>query len=127
MIAPMVLAGAGFAVSVPIVQKAVVSAVPPNDIGKASGTLSMNRQLGGAFGLAIVVAAFSYGGGKATPQAFAEGYAAGMGVAALLSLGAAIAGLWLSTGRRVVGGNPESTGARRRDRTEHGTDETGNG
>src|ERR1019366_6748003 len=59
MIVPMVISGCGFAMAIPAVTKSVVSSVAPSDIGKASGTFSTMRQLGGAFGLAIGVAVFS--------------------------------------------------------------------
>jgi EmrB/QacA subfamily drug resistance transporter len=95
MIAPMIAAGAGFAISTPAVQKTVMNAVTPQDIGKASGALSMIRQLGGAFGIALAVAAFAHVGGHATAQAFSHGFTAAIGVAASLSLAGAIAGIWL--------------------------------
>jgi MFS family permease len=99
MVAPMIAAGAGFAISTPVVQKTVVSAARPQDIGKASGALSMVRQLGGAFGIALAVAAFAHVGGHvgghATAQAFSHGFTAAIGVAASLSLAGAIAGIWL--------------------------------
>jgi EmrB/QacA subfamily drug resistance transporter len=95
MIAPMIMAGVGFAMAAPIVQKGAFGATAPDDIGKASGALSMIRQLGGAFGVAVTVAMFGHFGSRATPQAFCEGFAAANIVAALLSLGGAIVGLWL--------------------------------
>jgi len=95
MIPPMILAGAGFAVAVTIAQKAVVGSVAMPDIGKASGTLSTIRQLGGAFGVALTVAVFSRAGSHATPIAFSQGFAAATGVAAMLSLAGAGAGLFL--------------------------------
>ena len=95
LVPPMVAAGFGFALAVPIVQKAVVGAVAPSEIGKASGTLSMIRQLGGAFGLAVAVAAFAHFGDRSGPQPFASGFAAAMEVAALLSLAGAAAAYWL--------------------------------
>jgi hypothetical protein len=101
MIAPMILAGAGFAVAVTIAQKSVVSAVALADIGKASGTLSTIRQLGGAFGVALAVAVFARFGGHATPLAFSQGFAAATAVTALLSLAGAAAGLLLPGARNV--------------------------
>jgi EmrB/QacA subfamily drug resistance transporter len=96
MIAPMILAGAGFAMAVPLVQKGAFAAVAAEDIGKASGALSMIRQLGGAFGVAVTVALFGHFGGRASPRAFCDGFAAAMGAAALLSFVGAIAALWLN-------------------------------
>jgi EmrB/QacA subfamily drug resistance transporter len=99
MVPPMILAGAGFAVAVTIAQRAVVGAVPMPDIGKASGTLSTIRQVGGAFGVALTVAVFARAGSHATPMAFSHGFAAANGVAAMLSLAGAAAGLFLSGAR----------------------------
>jgi EmrB/QacA subfamily drug resistance transporter len=95
MIPPMILAGAGFAVAVTVAQKAVVGAVAMPDIGKASGTLSTIRQLGGAVGVALTVAVFARAGSHTTPMAFSQGFAAATGVAAMLSLAGAGAGLFL--------------------------------
>jgi EmrB/QacA subfamily drug resistance transporter len=106
MVAPMVAAGAGFAIAIPVVQKTVVSAVAPGDIGKASGALSMIRQLGGAFGIAITVAAFARVGGRSTAQAFSDGFAAANSVAGLLSLAGAIAGIWLPARFGIVLSKP---------------------
>ena len=99
LIPPMILAGAGFAVAVTIAQKAVVGSVAIADIGKASGTLSTIRQLGGAFGVALTVAVFARAGSHATPLAFSQGFAAAAGVAAMLSLAGAGAGLFLPATR----------------------------
>jgi EmrB/QacA subfamily drug resistance transporter len=90
MIAPMTISGAGFSLALPAVTKAVVSLVAPADIGKASGTYSTTRQLGGAFGVAILGAVFAAAGGYASARAFSDGYAPAMGVAGALALAAAV-------------------------------------
>jgi MFS family permease len=95
LIAPMLLAGIGVSMAMPATQNAVIGAVPPAAIGKASGTFNMLRQLGGAFGIAILAAVFSAAGSYASPHAFSTGFTRAIGVAALLSLGAAAAGLCL--------------------------------
>lgn len=95
MVAPMIAAGAGFGLAIPIVQKSVVSAVTVAQIGKASGVLSMIRQLGGAFGVALAVAAFALFGSRASAADFSRGFAAAGGVTALLSFAGAIAAVWL--------------------------------
>jgi MFS family permease len=102
MIAPMLLAGCGVSIAMPATQNAVISAVPLAAIGKASATYNMLRQLGGAFGIAILAAVFSAAGSYASPLTFSNGFSRAAGVAALLSLGAAVAGLWLP-GRRASG------------------------
>jgi EmrB/QacA subfamily drug resistance transporter len=100
MIAPMIAAGSGFAMAIPIVQKAVVSAVATSEIGKASGTLSTIRQLGGVFGVAAAVAVFALVGSRTTAERFAHGFAAANGMLGLLSLLGVIAAIWL-TGETV--------------------------
>jgi len=94
MIAPLILAGTGISAALPAAQNAVMSAVAPGQIGKASGTFSTMRQLGGAFGLAIAVAVFSGAGSYASPVAFSDGFAPAIAVSAALSLCGAAAGAW---------------------------------
>jgi EmrB/QacA subfamily drug resistance transporter len=106
LIPPMLLAGIGVSIAMPATQNAVISAVPPAAIGKASGTFNMLRQLGGAFGIAILAAVFSAAGSYASPHAFGTGFAWAVGVAALLSLGAAAAGLCLPGRRGAVAAAP---------------------
>jgi EmrB/QacA subfamily drug resistance transporter len=86
LIAPMVVAGVGISMALPAFQSAVVSAVAPEAIGKAAGVNSTMRQLGGVFGIAILVAVFSGAGGYASAQAFSDGFAPAIGVSAGLSL-----------------------------------------
>jgi EmrB/QacA subfamily drug resistance transporter len=92
---PLVLTGCGGSIAMPAVQNAVLSAVPPSDLGKASGTFNMLRFLGGMLGIAMLVAAFSATGSTASPQAFAAGFSPAMATAAALSLLGAAIGLAL--------------------------------
>ena len=101
LVAPLILAGAGVSMAMPAAQNAVMGAVAPSEIGKASGTFNMARFLGGVFGVAVQVAVFAAIGGFGSPQAFSAGFVPAIGVAAAMSLMAAIAGLWLP-GRRAV-------------------------
>jgi EmrB/QacA subfamily drug resistance transporter len=95
LVIPLIIAGTGVSMALPSTQNAVVSAVAENEIGKASGIFSMLRQLGGAFGVAILAAVFAGFGGFGSAQAFSNGFAPAMGVAAALSLVGAIVGLAL--------------------------------
>ena len=90
------IAGAGVSMALPATINAVVGAVAPADIGKASGVVSMLRELGGVFGIAITVAVFAGAGGYAS---FADGFERAMVVAAALSLAGALAGLALPSRR----------------------------
>ena len=95
MLAPLIISGTGLALALPAVTKAVVGSVPPGDIGKASGVFSTMRQLGGAFGIAILAAVFAAAGSYASPPAFSDGFATAAAAAAGLALAGALAGLAL--------------------------------
>jgi MFS family permease len=99
---PMTLSGAGFALAIPALTKTVVSSVALADIGKASGMFSTMRQLGGAFGVAILVAVFAGSGGYGTAQAFSDGFVPAIAVSAALALAGAVAGTVLR-GERAPG------------------------
>lgn len=94
MIAPMMLAGCGVSAAIPSAINAVTGAVAPPDMGKAAGTNSMLRELGGVFGIAICVAVFAGAGSAASASAFADGFTpAILASAGMALLGAAIATL----------------------------------
>jgi EmrB/QacA subfamily drug resistance transporter len=95
MLAPMMISSAGLGLALPAVTKAVVGSVPPADIGKASGSFSMMRQLGGAFGVAILACVFTTAGGYTSAAAFSAGFAAAIAAAAGLALAGALTGLAL--------------------------------
>jgi EmrB/QacA subfamily drug resistance transporter len=95
LVAPLVLSGAGVALAIPAALGAVMSSVAPQFIGKASGAFSTLRQLGGAFGVAALVAVFSSAGDYGSAAQCSDGFAATIGACAALSLLGATAGLAL--------------------------------
>lgn len=101
LVSPLIVAGMGVSMAMPAVQNAILGAVPPSQAGKASGAFNMLRQLGAAFGIAILVAVFAAAGGYGSAQTFSDGFAPAIGVSAALSLLGAIAGLGLPGRRRV--------------------------
>ena len=102
LVVPMVLAGAGVSLAMPAAQNAAISAVAMTDIGKASGVFNMFRFLGGAFGIAALVAVFDHAGGLGSPQAFGSGFSAAVAVAAVLSAAGGLMGLGLPGRLRAV-------------------------
>jgi len=94
LIAPLIVAGFG-AAAIPAGQNAVVSAVAMQEIGKASGAFNMLRQLGAAFGVAILAAVFAASGSLVSAEAFSSGFAPAMLVSAALSFAGAGAALLL--------------------------------
>jgi EmrB/QacA subfamily drug resistance transporter len=95
LVAPLIVAGAGVSMAMPAAQNAVFSSVAATEIGKASGTFNMLRFLGGAFGIALLVAVFAAAGDVSSAQAFSDGFAVAIGLSAALSLAGAIAGMAL--------------------------------
>ena len=93
VIAPLILTGLGFSMAIPATQSSVLSHVAPQYIGKASGTFTMLRQLGGAFGIALAVAVFARSGSYASAQAFTDGFGPALGSCAALALAGSVAGL----------------------------------
>ena len=101
LVPALVIAGVGVSMSFPAAQNAVVGSVPEAAIGKAAGTNSTMRELGGVFGIALSVAVFAGAGSYASPQAFSDGFVAAIGVSAGLSLLAALAGAALPPRRQA--------------------------
>ncbi|MDX6603905.1 MAG: hypothetical protein QOF23_414 [Solirubrobacterales bacterium] len=92
MVPPMIVAGIGVSMSFPAAQNSVIGSVPPEAIGKAAGTNSTMRELGGVFGIAIGVAVFAAWGSYASPAAFSDGFVAAMAASSALSALGAVAG-----------------------------------
>jgi EmrB/QacA subfamily drug resistance transporter len=112
MIPPLIVAGVGISMSFPASQNSVVGSVPPEAIGKASGTTSTMRQLGGVVGIALGVAAFAGAGSYASPTQFSDGFVAAMAVASGLSLLAALAGATLPARMPTATLTPVAEGGR---------------
>jgi EmrB/QacA subfamily drug resistance transporter len=106
LLAPFIVSGVGVSMAIPAAQNSVVGAVGEAGLGKAAGANSMMRELGGVFGIAVAVAVFAGAGSYASAQAFTDGFAPAIGVAAGLSFVGAIAGLWLPR-RRVASAGVE--------------------
>jgi EmrB/QacA subfamily drug resistance transporter len=104
LVVPLIVAGVGVSLAIPSGQNSVVGSVEESAIGKAAGTNSMMRELGGVFGIAIAAAVFAGAGGYASAQAFADGFAPAIGVSAGFSLLGALAATLLPRERLAVTG-----------------------
>ncbi|MGI8413156.1 MAG: MFS transporter [Solirubrobacteraceae bacterium] len=105
LLAPLILAGVGVSLAIPSAQNSVLASASLDVLGKAAGANSMMRELGGVFGIAVVVATFAGAGGYASAQMFTDGFGPAIGVAAGLSAAGALTSLALP-GRRRVAVNP---------------------
>jgi EmrB/QacA subfamily drug resistance transporter len=93
LVIPLVVGGIGISMALPSAQNSVLGSVSDEAVGKAAGTNSVMRELGGVFGIAVAVAVFAGAGSYASPQEFIDGFGPAIGgVAAGLALLGAIAG-----------------------------------
>jgi len=95
---PLIIAGVGISMTLPTVAATALGAVPPADIGKASGVNNTLQRFGGAFAVAAVTAVFSSYGHLGSPASVVSGYRPALAVSACLSLIGALAAL--AVGRR---------------------------
>jgi EmrB/QacA subfamily drug resistance transporter len=73
LIVPFTLAGIGMGLFFAPVANVVLSAVRPQEEGKASGANNAIRELGGVFGVAVLASVFAHSGGYASGQTFVNG------------------------------------------------------
>jgi len=102
LVGPMAIAGVGFSMAIPAITTSIVSAAPRSEVGKASATYGMMRQLGGAFGVAILAAVFARTGGYRSATSFADGFAVAMLCGAGLAAAGAVACLAVPTIRATT-------------------------
>ena len=93
MLVPLVLAGFGASLALPVAATAVVSAVSLSDVGKASGVNGTMQRFGAAFAIAIASAVFAANGQLNSGLAYTAGFRPAIAVVALISLLGAIAAL----------------------------------
>jgi MFS family permease len=88
----LLVAGVGISMALPTVPTAVLNAVAPREMGKASGINYMAQRLGGVFAIAISTAVFAAHGHLGTPASVTAGFkpalAACAGLAVLATLSA---------------------------------------
>lgn len=109
-IAPLVISGIGTSLAMPAQQSVVMASVAPKQMGKAAGTFSTLRQLGGALGIAVLAAVFAAHGDTTSPNAFSDGFSAAMVAAALMAFLGAVAGLFAPGRRPASAPVPPSNG-----------------
>jgi MFS family permease len=73
LVAPFILSGAGMALFFAPVANVVLSAVQPEQEGKASGATNAIRELGGVFGVAVLASIFARLGGYDSAASFVHG------------------------------------------------------
>ncbi len=101
-VVPLIIAGIGISMAIPIVSTAVLSAVSPRDMGKASGVNSTLQRFGAAFAVAIAAAVFSANGHLGTAVSFTAGFRPALALVAGLSVLGAITALAVKASKRYL-------------------------
>jgi MFS family permease len=107
LIAPFMIAGIGMALFFAPVANVVLTAVRPEEEGKASGANNAIRELGGALGVAVLASIFAHAGGYRSPVTFTNGMSTAVYVGAAVVAAAALAAFMIPRSRR-----PHEEGAR---------------
>jgi EmrB/QacA subfamily drug resistance transporter len=102
LVIALLIAGVGISMALPTVPTAVLSAVPAQDMGKASGINYMAQRFGAVFGVAIGSTVFATYGGLASPAAVTAGFKPALWACAALAGLAALTGMAMSARRRSV-------------------------
>jgi MFS family permease len=100
LVGPFLVAGVGISLALPATPAAVLGAVAPQEMGKASGTSNTLQRFGGAFGIAATTSVFATNGGLATPAGFADGLRPALGLAAAFSVLGALSALGVRAARQ---------------------------
>jgi EmrB/QacA subfamily drug resistance transporter len=95
-----ILSGIGMALFFAPVANVVLSAVRPQEEGKASGTNNAIREMGGVLGVAVLASIFAHAGGYGTPVTFTDGLVPALWVGAVVVAIGAVVSLLIPSKRR---------------------------
>ena len=107
LVLALLVAGVGVSMALPTVPVAVLSAVQPAEMGKASGISTMMQRFGAVFAIAVVTSVFGAFGGLGSAAEVTSGLRPGVAVAAGLSLLGALTALAITGRRRSPMAEPE--------------------
>jgi EmrB/QacA subfamily drug resistance transporter len=102
LVLPLIIAGIGISMALPVAPTVVVSAVRRDEMGKASGVNSTVQRFGAAFGIALASAIFAANGHIGTPASFVSGFQPALTVVASLSLVGAFTALGVQSRKPVI-------------------------
>ncbi len=95
VVVPFILAGIGMGLFFAPIANVVLSAVRPDQEGKASGATNAIREVGGVFGVAVLAAIFSANGSYASPATYVAGLQPAIAVGAVFVGLGALAALFI--------------------------------
>jgi EmrB/QacA subfamily drug resistance transporter len=94
----LLVAGIGISMALPTVPTAVLNAVAPHEMGKASGINYMAQRLGGVFAIAISTAVFAANGHLGTPASVTAGFRPALAACAGFALLATLSATAITSG-----------------------------
>ena len=100
LVIALLVAGVGVSMALPTVPTAVLSAVAPPEIGKASGINYMAQRFGAVFGIAIGTTVFGSYGRLGTPATMTAGFEPALWTCAALAVLATLSALAITSSRR---------------------------
>jgi EmrB/QacA subfamily drug resistance transporter len=100
LVIALLVAGVGLSMALPTVPTAVLSAVAPEEMGKASGINYMAQRLGAVFSIAIGTVVFASHGGLGSPATVTAGFKPALWVCAALAVLAGASALAITPSRR---------------------------
>ena len=106
LVPAFVMAGTGMGLFFAPIANVVLSAVRPEEEGKASGANNAIRELGGVFGVAVLASVFSANGSYQSGQAFVDGMIPALQLGAVVVAFGAMAALALGGRVRVAATEP---------------------
>ena len=90
LMVPLIVSGIGVTLVLPTAASDVITSVPGQDVGIASGTNATLRELGGVFGVAVLAAAFNRAGAYASPATFVAGFRPALWTGVIFALAAVV-------------------------------------
>jgi hypothetical protein len=111
LVPAFIVAGTGMGLFFAPIANVVLSAVRPDEEGKASGANNAIRELGGVFGVAVLASVFASYGSYASGQSFVDGLIPAMRVGAVVVAIGAVAALALGGRSRTVATEVEAGGS----------------
>ena len=102
LVGPFVLSGIGMAMFFAPTANVVLSAVRPQEEGKASGTNNAIREVGGVLGVAVLASIFARHGGYESPATFSAGLVPAIWVGAIVVGFGALVALVIPARRRAA-------------------------
>ncbi len=107
LVLALLVAGIGISMALPTVPTAVLGAVTPSEMGKASGINNMMQRFGAVFAIAIASSVFAAHGYIGSPASVTDGFRPALAVSAALSLLGALTALAVVTQRPETAADPE--------------------